>query len=151
AQPRRGLPAPHRRPRHGDPPVRAFIASYAFQTRLTWKSPDTLQVCLTAPLLTLIFLAMSENASRGDLAAYGVIAPTLMSLWTIVLLFAGQIITEERNRGNLEGLVAVPAPIAVVVLGRLAAVASVSLVAFAEAWLIGGLVFHTWITVYHPV
>lgn len=131
--------------------MRTFLAAFAFQNRLVWRTPDTLQVCFTAPLLTLIFLAISEHAGRGDLAPYGVVAPTLMSLWTVVFLFAGQIITDERVRGTLEGLVAAPVRLAVVVVGRLVAVGTVSLVAFVEAWLVAGLVFDRWVALHHPV
>jgi ABC-2 type transport system permease protein len=131
--------------------VTTFLTAFRFQSRLTWSSMDTLQVCVTAPLFTLFFLSIADAAGRDDLARNGVVAAGLISLWTVVLLFAGQIITEERQQGTLEGLVAAPAPIAVVVLGRLMAVAVAGIVPFAEAWLVTGLVFGQWQTVHHPV
>ncbi|MEV0266913.1 ABC transporter permease [Streptomyces sp. NPDC050617] len=122
---------------------------FAFQLRMIRRSPDTALVCVTAPLYTLILLAITEHGGRGDLAAYGVVAPTLMALWTMALNLAGQIITEERILGTLEGLVAAPASLWVLVISRLSAVTVVGLVAFAEAWLVAGAAFGRWIVPAH--
>ena len=129
--------------------MRTFARAFRFQLQLLRRTPDALQVCCTAPLLAVIFLAVTEHAGRPDLAPVGVVAPTLMSLWLVVLLAAGQIITDERNLGTLEAMVATPARLAVVVFGRLVAVATVGVVAFAEAWLVAGLVFDRWLVVPH--
>lgn len=127
-----------------------FLAALRFQLTLAWRSPDMVQIWLTAPLLTLIFLAMSEHAGRSDLAPYGVVAPTLMSLWTAALFAAGELIADERIQGTLEGLVASPARLPTVVFGRLAAVVGLGLFSFLEAWLIALLVFGRRIPIAHP-
>lgn len=129
--------------------MRLLAVGFAFQLRQIWRSPDTAQACVTAPLFTLVLLAITEYGGRGDLAAYGVVAPTLMTLWATALQLAGQIITEERILGTLEGLVAAPASLAVLVIGRLSAVTAVGLVAFTEAWLVAGLGFGRWISPEH--
>ncbi|UXY33133.1 ABC transporter permease [Streptomyces sp. HUAS TT20] len=130
--------------------MRLFVTAVRWQLLLARNSPDTLQVCLTAPLLTIVFLAVSESSGRTDLSAYGVVAPTLMSLWLLSLYTAGELIAEERALGTLEGMVATPAPLGVVVLGRLSAITAVGLVAFAESWLTAGLVFGRWLALPHP-
>ncbi|MFF2546250.1 ABC transporter permease [Kitasatospora sp. NPDC058063] len=129
--------------------ARLLAVGFGFQLRQIWRSPDTAQVCVNAPLYTLVLLAITEYSGRGDLAAYGVVAPTLMALWAMSLDLAGQIITEERILGTLEGLVASPAPLSVLVIGRLAAVTMVGLVAYLEAWLVAGLGFGHWIVPEH--
>ncbi|MFD8979491.1 ABC transporter permease [Streptomyces sp. NPDC059564] len=130
--------------------MRLFRTAVWFQLRLAWKSPDTVQVCLTTPLLTVLFLAISQHAGREDLSGYAIVAPTLMSLWLLSLYTAGELINEERALGTLEGLVAAPARLGVVVMGRMCAVTAVGVVAFAEAWLTGGLVFGRWLPLPHP-
>lgn len=131
--------------------MRLFATAVRMQLRLARSSPDTFLVCLTAPLLTVVFLAVSDSAGRTDLSPYAVVAPTLMSLWMLSLFTAGELISEERAIGTLEGLVAAPASLGVVVLGRLCAVTAIGLVAFAESWLTAGLVFGRWLALPHPV
>jgi ABC-2 type transport system permease protein len=127
-----------------------FLTAVRFQLRLAWKSPDTVQVCVAAPLMTVLFMAISEQAGRGDLSGYAVVAPTLMSLWMLSLYTAGELINEERALGTLEGLVAAPSSLGVVVMGRLSAVTAIGLVSFAEAWLTSGLFFGHWPALPHP-
>jgi ABC-2 type transport system permease protein len=99
--------------------------------------------------MTVVLLSISEHAGRRDLAAYAVLAPVLMALWDMALLIAGDVISRERSWGTLEALVATPARLAVVVLGRIAAVTAVSLLSFAEAWLVARLAFGVSLTVQH--
>ncbi|MFE5867718.1 ABC transporter permease [Streptomyces roseifaciens] len=131
--------------------MRLFLTAVRFQLRLARQSPDTVQVCVTAPLLTVVFLAISDSAGRADLSPYAVVAPTLMSLWLLALYTAGELINEERALGTLEGLVAAPARLGTIVAGRLCAVGAVGVVAFAESWLAAGLVFDRWLALPHPV
>ncbi|MEU8461256.1 ABC transporter permease [Streptomyces sp. NPDC029003] len=131
--------------------MRLFATAVRFQLRMARRSPHTVQVCLTAPLLTVVLLAVSDSSGRGDLSGFAVVAPTLMSLWLLALYTAGELISEERTQGTLEGLVAAPARLGVVVMGRLCAVTAVGLFAFAESWLTAGLVFGRWIAFPHPL
>ncbi|RDG32047.1 ABC transporter permease [Streptomyces corynorhini] len=131
--------------------MRLFLNGFTFQLRLARTSPDTFQVCVTAPLYTLIFLSISEYGTGPDLTAYAIVAPTLMSLWILALSVAGTALTEDRDLGTLEGQIAAPAPMGLTFLGRMCSVVLVGLVAFAETWLVAGLVFGRWLTVPHPV
>lgn len=130
--------------------MRVLWAAAIFQLRLTVRAPDTIQVCATAPLFTVIFMAITQHAGRGDLTPYATVAPMLMSVWTMALFTAGNVITQERNQGTLEGLVASPAPLAALIAARLTAVTLVSLLTFAEAVLVAGLGFGHWVTARHP-
>ncbi|MCX5379753.1 ABC transporter permease [Streptomyces sp. NBC_00091] len=130
--------------------MRLFLTAARFQLRLAWRSPDTVQVCVTAPLLTIVFLAISDHAGRADLSPYAVVAPTLMSLWLLALYTAGELINVERSLGTLEGLVAAPARFEVLVMGRMCAVTAIGAVSFAESWLVAGLVFDRWLAFPHP-
>jgi len=131
--------------------MRLFLNGFVFQLRLARHSADTYRVCVTAPLLTMVFLAVNEYTGRTGLTAYGIVAPTLMSLWSMALSVAGTALTEDRDLGTLEGQIAAPAPMAVTFLGRMCSVVIVGLVAFAETWLVAGAVFGRWLAVPHPV
>jgi ABC-2 type transport system permease protein len=131
--------------------MRLFWSAFRFQAALAVRSPDTVHVLVTAPLYTVVFLAISEHAGRADLAPYAVLAPVLMALWSLALLTASDLISRERSRGTLEAMVATPASFAVVVVGRITAVTTVSLVSFAESWLVAYLLFGRAVQVDHPV
>jgi ABC-2 type transport system permease protein len=73
-----------------------------------------------------------------------------MSLLTMVLFLAGAMISDEREQGTLEVLVATPARLSTIMLGRLTAVTLASLVCVLEAGLVAGLVFGRWVSVHHP-
>ncbi|WP_329395553.1 ABC transporter permease [Streptomyces melanogenes] len=131
--------------------MRIFLTGFRFQLRVAWGAPDTVQVCVTAPLFTLVFMAIAEHAERPDLAPFAIVSPTLMSLWTLALFIAGELIGDERRSGTLEALIAVPARLSTLVIGRIFAVTTLGLLSFAEAWLVAGLVFDRWLAVRHPL
>ena len=131
--------------------MRLFWSAFRFQAALAVRTPDTAHVLVTAPLYTIVFLAISEHAGRADLAPYSVLAPVLMSLWSLALLTASDLISRERSRGTLEAMVATPASFAVVLVGRISAVTTVSLVSFVESWLVAYLLFGRLVHVDHPV
>jgi ABC-2 type transport system permease protein len=128
----------------------AFAAAFRLQLTLLRRAPGELQSLVTVPVYTAIFLSMTLHAGRGDLTAYAVLAPALISMWNMALSIAGDIVTYDRYVGHLELLVAVPPPMALVVAARVAAVTSVSLLACAEAWAVARLGFGVPIVVHHP-
>lgn len=127
-----------------------MIAGLVFQLRLMRRSPEQLLALVTAPLMTLVLLSITEHAGRSDLAGHAVLAPALIALWQMALLTAGEVVANERDNGSLEGLVATPARFAAVITGRVAAVTLVSLLGFAEAWLSARLVFGVTVHIGHP-
>ncbi|WP_050374639.1 ABC transporter permease [Streptomyces acidiscabies] len=120
-----------------------------FQLAIARTSPDVLLILVRAPLMTMVLLSISEYSGRRDLAAGVVLAPVLMALWDMTLLIAGEVINRERSWGTLEALVATPARFFLVVLGRIGAVTTISMVSFAEAWLVARYGFGIHLTVVH--
>ncbi len=105
---------------------------------------------VTAPTLTLVFLAIMLHAGRTDLAPFAVLAPALLVLWQMALQTSGDTVESERENGSLEALVASPTPLAAVIVGRIAAVTAVSLLGFVESWLVAAIVFGVRVHIYHP-
>lgn len=128
----------------------ALAAAVRFELRLLRRSPDQLLALVTAPMMTLIFLAITRHAGRRDLTAYAVLAPALIALWAMALLTAGEIVANERDNGSLELLIGTPAPFTRVIVGRIFAVTAVSVAGFVESWLAAWLAFRVAVPVPHP-
>lgn len=128
-----------------------FGLGLAFQTRRMARSVDSYFALVGAPFYTVVFLSMVLYSGRTDLASYTVIAPTLMTLWTAALMFSGEMISEDRENGRLEPLVASPLSFPALVFGRLCGAMLISVPAFALAIGVAGIFFDHWVTVHHPV
>ncbi|MGW1070793.1 ABC transporter permease [Streptomyces aureus] len=127
-----------------------FWQVFRLQVVMTLRTPDTLHVFVTAPLYTTLFLAITEHADRRDLAGFAVLAPVLMSLWSMALMAGGELIGHERERGTLEAVVATPARYSSVIAARIAAVTLLSTLSLAEAWLVAWAGFGILVTIAHP-
>lgn len=130
--------------------LRGLAAGWLREIRQLRRSPDRLLALITAPVLTLVFLAITEYAGRRDLAPFAVLAPALLALWQMALLTSGEIVASERDNGSLEALIAVPTSFAAVITGRVCAVTTVSLLGFAESWLAAALLFGVRVPILHP-
>lgn len=128
-----------------------FGLGFSFQTRRMAGSVDSYFALVGAPFFTAVFLSMVLYSGRADLASYTVVAPTLMTLWTAALMFAGEMISDDRDNGRLEPLVASPVSVPMLVFGRLCGAMLVSVPAFALSVGVAGLLFGFWVTVHHPV
>src|SRR5690625_1400730 len=128
----------------------AYRAGFGHQVRMMRGTPDWFLALFTAPLLSAVFVTIFLHAGRGDLTGYGVLAPALMSLWAMSLQTAGELISRERENGSLEALLAAPAPFAAVLLGRISAVTTISMVAFGQSWLVGWALTGVPVPVPHP-
>lgn len=129
----------------------AFTAAARLQLATFRRSAGDLMALVTAPLFTLIFLAIAAHAGRTDLAGYAVLAPGVIALLVMALLVSGEVIDRERWGGILELTLAAPAPLALVLLGRVVTVTAVSLLGIVESWLVAYLVFGLLVPVPHPV
>jgi ABC-2 type transport system permease protein len=131
--------------------VRPFLAGLALELRIVRAAPDALIPLVTAPLFALIFLSIVRQSGRTELQPDALMAPVLMTLWWIALQNAGNMITGDRWQAILEPLLATPASLASVLLGRIMALMCLGLVSFFEVWAVGELVFGVSIPFEHPL
>ena len=131
--------------------MHGFLAGFGLELRIIRAAPDAFIPLVTAPVFALIFLSIVRESGRPDLQADALMAPVLMTLWWIALQHAGNLITGDRWQALLEPLIATPANLASVLLGRITALMSLGLVSFFEVWAIGELVFGVSIPFEHPV
>ncbi|MBE2998261.1 ABC transporter permease [Nocardiopsis sp. HNM0947] len=131
--------------------LRAFGLGFGFQARELAVSTNAYFSLVSAPFFTITLLSMVTYSGRGDLASYAVVAPTLMTLWLAALMYAGEMISEDREGGRLELLVASPVSFPALLFGRLCGAMLLALPAFGLSILAAGLVMDAWITIHHPV
>jgi ABC-2 type transport system permease protein len=128
--------------------MRTFLAAVVFQSLVLRRLAD-LHALITVPLFTLALVSIMVAADRADLAPYAVVAATVIAVWNMALLVSGEVVSGERDNGSLEALVAAPASLAVVVLGRTVTTTVVSLLSLGESVLVAWLVFGVRPTVEH--
>jgi len=130
--------------------MRAFLAGVWLEARIIRASPDALIPFFTSPLFTIIFLTIVRNGGRQDLQPDALMAPVLMTLWWFALFHGGTLVTGDRWQGLLEWILATPASLAAVILGRITVIMSFGLVGFFEVWGVAKLVFGVSIPFEHP-
>jgi ABC-2 type transport system permease protein len=129
----------------------AILAAFRLQLQLLRGNRDYYIDLVRTPLLAATFLAIVSYGDRPDLLGHAVLAPVLMAMWSMSLLASGEIVDADRRQGLLEPLVATPAPFTGLVVGRIAAVTIVSLVALVETWAVAWLAFGAAVPVRHPL
>ena len=131
--------------------MREFLAGIRLELLIVRAAPDALIPLFTAPLFAVIFLTIVRQSGRPDLQADALMAPVLMTLWWVALQHAGHLVTRDRWEALLEPLIATPASLAAIVLGRIAALMCLGLLSFFEVWATGELVFDVSIPFEHPL
>ncbi|GAB3538414.1 hypothetical protein GCM10027403_24780 [Arthrobacter tecti] len=127
------------------------MAGAVMQHRRMRGNADWYLTLFTAPMLTLVFLAITQYAGRSDLSGYAVLAPGLIALWGMCLHTAGELITRDREAGTLELLVAAPSSFSALLTGRVGVVTCMGLVGFVESWLVGWIFTGEPVAIRHPV
>jgi ABC-2 type transport system permease protein len=94
---------------------------------------------------------MITHSGHRELAANAVVAPTLVAVWSMTLVAAGDIVARDREEGTLETVVTSPASFVLLTTGRICAVEFVGLLAMVEAWLVVWLLIGVAVPVADPV
>src|SRR5206468_8005997 len=150
AEPRGGVRAPDRR-QGAQRLMRGVLTGIRLELTILRAEPDALLPLFTAPLFTIIFLTIVRNHGRHDLQPDALMAPVLMTMWWFALFQGGNMLTNDRWQAMLENVLATPASLASVILGRITAFMGLGLVGFFEVWAIGKLVFDVSIPFEHPL
>jgi ABC-2 type transport system permease protein len=131
--------------------MKGFLAGFQLELRVIRSGLDSLLPLFTAPLFTIIFLAIVRNGDRHDLQPDALMAPVLMTLWWFALFQGGSLINNDRWQGVLEWALAAPTGFASVILGRIAAIMAFGFVGFFEVWGVSELVFGVGMPFQHPL
>lgn len=131
--------------------MRAFLAGMRLEVLMIRSNPDTLIPFATSPLFTTIFLTIVRHGGRHDLQPDALMAPVLMTLWWFALFHGGFVVTNDRWQGMLEWVLAAPASLALVILGRITTIMATGSLGFLEVWAIGRFAFGVSIPFDHPL
>lgn len=130
--------------------MRALLGAVRVQLQIVRADRGYLNEILANPFFAIIFLGVVKAARRDDLTSFALVAPVLITIWALALEISGDVIDSDRHLGILEPVVATPAGLPAVVLGRVLAVSLLSLVAVAETWVVATVGFGVDVTVHHP-
>jgi ABC-2 type transport system permease protein len=131
--------------------VRGLAAAVRLQLQIVTADRSYLNEIVANPLFAIVFLGVVKAAGRDDLTSFALVAPVLMTMWGMALEISGDAVDYDRSAGLLEGVVAAPTSLAVVVFGRVLAVSALSLVAVVETWLVARIGFGVDVVVGHPL
>jgi ABC-2 type transport system permease protein len=131
--------------------VRYVLAGFGMQLAVSRRSPAQFLVLVTAPLFSAIFLSIVRLHGESGHVANAVIGPGLIGLWAISLDVAASVLSEDRFAGRLELLLGAPAPLSMVVLGRILAVSVAGMLTFVESWLVARVGFGLTVPIERPL
>jgi len=126
-------------------------AEAMFQLRVLRRTPDRMLPLVTVPLFTAVFLAITQNAGRSDLAGTAVTGTAVIGIWSFAIYISGDIIEGERSLGTLEGIIATPASFILTLLARIGTVTAVSFLSIIESAAVAELFFDVRLTVHHKL
>lgn len=128
----------------------ALFTAYRMQLALAWRTPNYWMTQATTPVQVVLFLSVVDAFDRPDLLAHALLAPALMTMWSTAVWTGGSVIRNDRWGGLIELHVAAPRSYWWVVVARVAAVVTLSLlvipITLLTAWVTYGVV----IDVQHP-
>jgi ABC-2 type transport system permease protein len=116
--------------------LRVLAAAFRMQIAESRRMPAHLLILVTSPLFAAMFLSITKSSGDPAAVTNAVFAPALISLWFLSLDLGGAMVSRERWQGTLEGLIAAPSGLGLVVFGRILAVAGLAALTFAEAYLV---------------
>lgn len=119
------------------------VIAMAFEVTMRHNFADTFILfgIFVQPLLVALLALWMLRDEGGATIIYVVIGSGMTGLWTAALFMGGTSITSERWMGTLESLVAVPASLQTIVLGKNLANVVQSLGAMVVSYVVASLVF----------
>ena len=130
--------------------IRPILGSIKAQCQMIRRDPEDTRHIIVQPVHTLIFMAIFVYVGREDLAAYSLVAPTLMTVGQMGLFAASELMSREQYDETLEIVVSTPSPLWLIVLSRSTVLMVSSLLGIVVSWGIIRLVFGITVAVHHP-
>ena len=142
-------------PRRAARPVRGRLvgdvrAGAVLHLTLLARRPLEVITMATTPLLTVVFTSIVHNAGREDVLAAAVVGSGLIGVWVLMLSEVAETVSADRAWGTLPMLMAAPASLPALLIGRLVAAALIGALTFAEAVAAGAFLLNAPLHVAHP-
>jgi ABC-2 type transport system permease protein len=98
--------------------IRVVLLSAEMALRHTATDSFVIFAVFVQPLIIAILGLLMLRERGADYGMFVVVGSGLTGLWSSLLFVSGNAITRERRSGTLEGLVGVPTPMWMIVLGK---------------------------------
>jgi ABC-2 type transport system permease protein len=130
--------------------ARTIFLSMVFTIRQNMVDAFILFTLIVQPLLVAILgLWMLQGLGEGY-AIFVVVGSGMSGLWGSLLFVSGNSITWERHFGTLETLSGVPTPMQVVVIGKVLANVTQSLLSMIVTYMLASMVLRFPLSISHP-
>jgi ABC-2 type transport system permease protein len=130
--------------------VSVLLAGLRVQMLISLRRLDDLQLLALVPFSAVLYLTMLAQTGRRDLAAVGVLASYVTSVWSLALYSGGDLIDQERYTGTFAALLVTPVSVARAMFGRVLAISLLGLVGLVEAGVVAVLFFHIELDIDRP-
>lgn len=121
------------------------------QLALAWRTPNYWMTQATTPVQVVLFLSVVDAFDRSDLLAHALLAPALMTMWSTAVWTGGSVIRNDRWGGLIELHVAAPRAYWWVVVARVAAVVTLSLLVIPITVVTAWATYGVTVSVLHPL
>ncbi|MFB8237942.1 ABC transporter permease [Kitasatospora purpeofusca] len=130
--------------------LRVIGAAAKVQWNTSMRAPEHMLIVITAPIFSIIFLSIVQQAERPDLIANAILGTGLVGIWFVAIDVAGGVIQNERWMSTLDLVLAAPRAFALVVCGRILPVMAIGSFTLVESWLVAYLGFDVELPMRHP-
>lgn len=131
--------------------ARAVGTTFEVTLRQNFSDAFIIFAVIVQPMIIAILALWMLRDQGGDIAIFVIVGSGLTGLWSGLLFISGNSITGERWVGTLEGLVASPTPMPVIVLGKNLANVFQSLASMLASYAVVALLFDLRISVENPL
>ncbi|MQC26448.1 MAG: ABC transporter permease [Chloroflexi bacterium] len=130
--------------------ARAVAITFEITLRQNFSDAFIIFAVIVQPMIIAILALWMLRDIGGDIGIFVIVGSGLTGLWSGLLFISGNSITGERWVGTLEGLVASPTPMAVIVFGKNLANVFQSLASMIASYIAVALLFDLRITIEQP-
>ena len=131
--------------------IRAAWSAFEMSLRLRVVNPWTYLNWLVFPVIFAATGLFMLSSSGIDRVAYGVLGGGIIGFWSVAYLDGGNAIQDERWQGTLEQIFAVPAPLLVIVIGKIVSSVLLGLLAFIPTVALAYFGFHAVLPALDPL
>lgn len=121
--------------------AQAIAVTFEVTLRQNFSDGFIIFAVLVQPILIAVLALWMLQGRGGDYAIFVVVGSGMTGLWSGLLFISGNSITGERWVGTLEGLVASPTPMQVIILGKNLANVVQSLTSIIGSYILVALLF----------
>lgn len=131
--------------------LRSIAITFEMTLRQNFSDAFIIFAVIVQPIIIAVLALWMLRSQGGDYAIFVVVGSGMTGLWSGLLFVSGNSITGERWVGTLEGLVASPTPMPVIIFGKNLANVIQSLSSIIVSYILVSLLFGLDVSIAHPL